>query len=290
MLKALGVAVHCYDPWLKHEQNPSLTTLDEVLASDIVCMHTPLVKEGDHPTWHLLDEARLQALPANALLINAGRGAVIDNQALKRVLPQRLDLTVALDVWEPEPLLDLELLQLVSIGTPHIAGYSYDGKVNGTLQVYQAVCDFLKVPRQWNREALLCKDTTSQQDLNGRHILRDFEGSTTEQSFSMTEHMTVEGRLESRVDRCLNAFIKMCFDVTDDDDRMRLALSSKPEMSSSERATAFDQLRKHYPKRREFSSFLLREWPKGLCQAEKKPLNQLLATLGIPLKIQEKND
>ncbi len=109
-LKAQGVDVCCYDPHLSPAQNPDLVSLDEVLACDLISMHTPLVNGGDHPSFHLLGAAQLAQLKPGAVLINAGRGAVIDNQALLSVLRARPDLRLVLDVWEPEPAISLDLL------------------------------------------------------------------------------------------------------------------------------------------------------------------------------------
>ncbi|PCJ93073.1 MAG: erythronate-4-phosphate dehydrogenase [Porticoccaceae bacterium] len=153
-LQALGIDCRCYDPFLEKENNAHLVSFDDVLQSDILCLHTPLTSSGKHPTYHLLNEDVLTRLADNTLLINAGRGAVIDNQALLNLLPQRT-WQVALDVWEQEPNITLPLLEQVNIGTPHIAGYSYDGKVNGTQMVFDAFCDWqgLDVP-----ESLLSRE------------------------------------------------------------------------------------------------------------------------------------
>jgi erythronate-4-phosphate dehydrogenase len=149
-LQALGVDCRCYDPFLESsldKGNAHLVSFDDVLQSDILCLHTPLTSSGKYPTYHLLNGEVLSRLADNTLLINAGRGAVIDNQALLHLLPQRT-WQVALDVWEQEPNITLPLLEQVNIGTPHIAGYSYDGKVNGTQMVCDAFCDWqgLDVP------------------------------------------------------------------------------------------------------------------------------------------------
>lgn len=142
-LQALGVDCCCYDPFLESfpdkENNAPLVSFDDVLQSDILCLHTPLTSTGKYPTYHLLNGGVLAGLADNTLLVNAGRGAVIDNQALLHLLPQR-NWQVALDVWEHEPNIMLPLLEQVDIGTPHIAGYSYDGKVNGTWMVCEAFC------------------------------------------------------------------------------------------------------------------------------------------------------
>lgn len=138
-LQQLGVHCHCYDPFLSTEDNSHLVSFEEVLRSDILCLHTPLTTDGPYPTFHLFDESVLSKLASNTLLLNAGRGAVIDNHMLLQMLPNK-SWQVALDVWESEPDITLPLLEQVDIGTPHIAGYSYDGKVNGTTMVRDAFC------------------------------------------------------------------------------------------------------------------------------------------------------
>lgn len=149
ILQQLGVNCRCYDPFLDPSfgLNPSpdrgnnahLVSFDEVLQSDILCLHTPLTTSGLYPTFHLFNEAVLSQLAPDTLLINAGRGAVVDNQALLHLLPER-SWQLALDVWEGEPDIVLPLLEKVDIGTPHIAGYSYDGKVKGTQMIHDAFC------------------------------------------------------------------------------------------------------------------------------------------------------
>ncbi len=255
-LLALGVRVHCYDPWLTPEQVPQLTSLEGVLGCDIVCLHTPLVNEQPYPSWHLLDLTRLQQLGQGTLLINAGRGAVIDNQALKAVLANRGDLTIALDVWEPEPLLDLELMAQVAVATPHIAGYSYDGKVAGTVQIAAALCAHLGAGPVAELRSLLSADVSSNQPL-----------------------LWSGGEVGASVDERLNEAILATYDLAGDDRRCRQALLQASDEVA--RATAFDELRKHYPKRREFDSFRVGALPEGLSTTEKKSLNQLLATLGM---------
>ena len=141
-LKALGVECRCYDPFLTVEQIADLITLDEVLACDLICLHTPLTTDGPYPTHHLFDEKHLSKIRPGTLLLNAGRGAVVDNQALLRLLPEKR-WQVVLDVWESEPEISLGLLRCVAIATPHIAGYSYDGKINGTLMLRDAFCHWL---------------------------------------------------------------------------------------------------------------------------------------------------
>ncbi|MCV6604264.1 MAG: 4-phosphoerythronate dehydrogenase, partial [Porticoccaceae bacterium] len=137
-LKKLGATVRCYDPFLDIADNPDLTTLDEVLGCAVVCLHTPHTRSGPFATHHMLSAQQLEQLSQGAILINAGRGAAIDNRALEQLLQHRSDLSVVLDVWENEPDVGLPLLQQVTLATPHIAGYSVQGKCNGTTMVRDA--------------------------------------------------------------------------------------------------------------------------------------------------------
>ncbi|MEC9482171.1 MAG: DUF3410 domain-containing protein, partial [Halomonas sp.] len=121
-----------------------LDTLIE--RADILCLHTPLQRGGEHDTYHLMDAERIEALRPGTILINAGRGACLDNAALRRRLEARGDLRTVLDVWEHEPNIDEALYALVDIATPHIAGYSLDGKMRGTELVYQALVHHFGLP------------------------------------------------------------------------------------------------------------------------------------------------
>ena len=220
-LQKLGVDCRCYDPFFLETDKIDLVSFEEVIQSDILCLHTPLTTDGPYPTFHLFNEAVLSQLAPNALLISAGRGAVVDNRALLDMLPQK-SWQVALDVWEGEPDISLPLLELVDIGTPHIAGYSYDGKVNGTTMVRDAFCAWLgqDIPEYVIGEKV-----------RGQDQLIDLESST------------------------LSDAVLATFDVVDEDRRMRdalLALGLAPAVNVSKE---FDQLRKTCPKRLEFQHY-----------------------------------
>ncbi len=141
VMRGLGWDVRVCDPPRQVREAGGFVSLDEVLAEcDVVSLHTPLNMGGDWPTFHLFDQERLSNLRPGAWLINASRGAVVDNVALRDVLLQRPDIDAVLDVWEGEPQVDVELAGLCRIATPHIAGYSLDGKLRGTAQIYAAFC------------------------------------------------------------------------------------------------------------------------------------------------------
>ncbi|WAH57195.1 4-phosphoerythronate dehydrogenase PdxB [Pseudomonas silvicola] len=143
VLRELGWQVKVCDPVRQAAEGGDYVTLDEIIAHcDVISLHTPLTRAGEQPTWHLLDEARLARLQPGAWLINAARGPIVDNQALKNLLIEREDVQAVLDVWEHEPSVDGELADLCVLATPHIAGYSLDGRQRGTAQIYQAYCAF----------------------------------------------------------------------------------------------------------------------------------------------------
>lgn len=134
--------VLCDPPRRERERREDFTDIDTLIEkSDIITLHTPL----DISTYHLLNRDRLERLRPGQILINSSRGQVVDCAALKDVLSSGRGVVAALDVWESEPAIDTGLLELVSIGTPHIAGYSADGKANGTAQAVRAVAGALGI-------------------------------------------------------------------------------------------------------------------------------------------------
>lgn len=243
-LLEFGVDCRCYDPFLGRTDNAHLCSLDEVLASDIICLHTPLTLSGPYPTRHLIGTAQLQQLNNGALLLNAGRGDVIDNRALLSFLQQRQDVQVVLDVWEGEPTINTSLLRRVDLATPHIAGYSFDGKVAGTEMIYQALCTHFGIEATMGAADLVEADLTPLE----LSVSTDFE--------------------------LMRQAVLAAYDIRDDDARMREQLQN---LLANELRQGFDALRKNYPKRREFHCFRT----ELNSQIEKKSLNNVLATLGF---------
>lgn len=219
-LSKLGVNYVACDPFLDQEEH-GLVSQEEVMACDIVSLHVPLTQTGSHPTHHLINQSLLDNMRDDQILINTCRGAVVDNTALRTKLESNPSFTAILDVWENEPNIDLELAKRVFIGTPHIAGYSFDGKVAGTEMIYQALCQFMGLP--------------------ARHKAAQFleEPPLSKMAFtSMAD-----------VDWCLHTAIRACFDVRHDHSVLRSSLILPDE----ERYQAFDRFRKNYRCRREFS-------------------------------------
>lgn len=216
-LTAMGVHCQGYDPLLSQHDH-RLSDFEHVLASDVICLHAPLTRLPEHPSYHMISASQLKALKPGAILLNAGRGAVIDNKALKKYLLDNNNVSVVLDVWEGEPSIDLELMACVDIATAHIAGYSFDGKMAGTAMIYDACCRFLHSEQ---RPLSLSAD---QLKLTVDPTLSDIQG--------------------------LCYAVSAVYDVRQDDQLFRQTL-----LASDNPAKSFDDLRKHYPQRREFSCF-----------------------------------
>jgi len=168
VLRALGWEVKVCDPVRQAAEGGDYLTLDEIIAQcDVISLHTPLTRTGSHATRHLLDAERLGRLKHGTWLINAARGPIVDNLALKSLLIEREDVQAVLDVWEHEPSVDGELADLCVLATPHIAGYSLDGRQRGTAQIYQAYCAFRGEPPAVQLADLLPPPWLAEVALNG---------------------------------------------------------------------------------------------------------------------------
>jgi erythronate-4-phosphate dehydrogenase len=204
--EALGLrALQNDPPRQRMERLPQFVSLDRVLAeSDIVTLHVPL----DRATHHLLHAENLRGFA----LINTARGAVVDNRALLKAIDGERIGAAVLDVWENEPNILPELLDVADIGTPHIAGYSLEGKVNGTRMIYQAACQFFGLAPSW------------QPQLPPPPVPR------------VTIHMDARADDEE----VLRQTVEAVYNIMDDDKALR------------ENVREFDRLRAQYPVRREF--------------------------------------
>lgn len=141
--------VMCDPPRARQENRSEFITLDQLIkCSDIITIHVPLTYDGPDSTFHLINKERLSAFNSNQILINTSRGEVVDGTALKAALQDSAIRAAALDVWENEPDIDRGLLDLLYCGTPHIAGYSTDGKATGTAMCIRALAGFFDMPCQ----------------------------------------------------------------------------------------------------------------------------------------------
>lgn len=145
-----GMRTVLNDPPRAARGEQGFSSLAEIAAqSDIITFHPTLNKGGDYPSYHLADAAFFSSLSRCKLFINASRGPVVDNRALLEVLQGNGTMAAVLDVWEDEPQISLSLLNKVYIASPHIAGYSAEGKINATRQVleaFAAYCGGVPVP------------------------------------------------------------------------------------------------------------------------------------------------
>ena len=218
----LGMKVLRNDPpRARAEGEEEFVSLDEIVsASDIITVHVPLTRGGEDATLHLFDEGRIGSLRPDQILINSSRGPVVDNKALKAALQGGKLRGAVLDVWEGEPELDPELVSLLDLSTPHIAGYSADGKANGTTMSVRTIARELGLPlTDW-----VATDIPS-----------------PEQSLSF--ELDAAGKSTQEV---LTEAILYTYDITADSDRLRACLSQ------------FERLRGDYQVRREFTAFTVR--------------------------------
>ena len=142
----MGFKILVNDPFL---DSKGLVCLDDIRRmADVITFHVPLTHGGAHPTFHLADRDFLMGLGRkNVTIINTSRGGVIDEQALLEVMDRGNVSHAIIDTWENEPNINRQLLERAYIATPHIAGYSADGKVNADNMVIESLCDFFRKPR-----------------------------------------------------------------------------------------------------------------------------------------------
>lgn len=147
LCRVMGMRVLRNDPpRAKAEGNDGFVSLDQIAEeADIITLHVPFTREGDYPTYHLADTSFFQKLKKNPWFINSCRGAVHDTEALLAAKREGKISELIIDCWENEPVISRELLQEAAIATPHIAGFSADGKANGTRICLEHIADFFHI-------------------------------------------------------------------------------------------------------------------------------------------------
>ena len=224
LAKAAGINVLMNDPPLKRASGSGdFVPLDKIYEADIITIHVPLNKEGEDKTVHLFNQDNLEKIKDHIIFINASRGQVVNNSALSDIIEKK-NLHVVLDVWENEPDININLLKKVKFSSPHVAGYSLEGKVNGTTMIYNALCRFLKVSPSW-------------------------QPALPEISNPLIDLMS-----EKNFEQKLNDIFHTVYDIKRDDDQMRNMIN----MAHDERPKYFDSLRKNYPLRREFTNYTVK--------------------------------
>ncbi len=250
LAETLGMKIMKNDPPVQRETGSTdFVPLENIYDADIITLHVPLNREGIDKTVHLFDGNNLKKLKEDVIFINASRGPVVDNKALLEML-RKQETTCILDVWEDEPEINLELLKKAFIGSPHIAGYSLEGKVNGTVTMVDAVSKYLNVKSKWSPDLPAIDNSIFTLDKN--------------ESFEKT---------------LFNIFTSI-YPVDDDDRRMRDLLLK----DEAERPGYFDRLRKNYPLRREFSNYTIEIEDKNYSGEMYKKLQNVLKAFRFRLR------
>jgi erythronate-4-phosphate dehydrogenase len=225
-LSALGMRVLACDP--PRQRNaadkgargfvPFETVLEE---ADVITCHVPLTRTGPDATYHMIDAAALAKMKPGVVFVNAARGPVVDTDAFIAAKESGRVSRAVIDCWEGEPAFRADMLAHAELSTPHIAGYAFEGKVNGTIMTYRAACKFLGVEPTYAFTLPLPPIPEWRSDAGGRadeDVIREL-------------------------------VLAVC-DIEGDSNRLRAACVA----DDSARAKAFDSQRGHYPMRRQFDA------------------------------------
>jgi len=218
LAEILGMRVLLNDPpRARAEGERGFVDLEKILEeSDVITLHVPLNQEGEDATYHLADEKLFARMVRKPIFINSCRGEVVKTAALKDAIRTGQVSGAIVDCWENEPNLDLELLEMVDLATPHIAGYSRDGKAKGTEMSVQAVGRFLGLE------------------------LKNWKASNVEKP--LVSEILIDGTNKT-VQQILAEAILATYDIREDDARLRASIPT------------FEKQRGDYPVRREFPAF-----------------------------------
>ncbi|MGE8539369.1 MAG: 4-phosphoerythronate dehydrogenase [Acinetobacter sp.] len=216
MAKLLGWRVIGCDPFVQQQQIDQVELSELLQQADAISIHVPLTKTGLHPTYHLFNAAVLAQMKPDAILINSARGPVIEEAALIQDI-KATQRSVILDVFEHEPVISAELLDLLTLVTPHIAGYSLEGKARGTQMIYDAFCQTFgfTASKQFESQLPVCEQFFQDQDFK----------------IALQQHLA------------------QIYDIARDDQNLRGCLKDGKVDQQ-----AFDHLRKTYPLRREWAA------------------------------------
>ncbi len=234
--KTVGMKVLLNDPPRARMDGTSFVGLEKILSdSDIITCHVPLTMDGPDKTFHMADKNFFSAMERCRFFINSSRGEVVNTEALKKLLRNRSEISAILDVWENEPNIDLEMLGLAKFATPHIAGYSTDGKANGTSMSVQALARFFGISE-----------------------LENWYPADVPKPPETVINIDCKGRTKEQI---LLEAVKFTYDVLGDDQRLR----SSPK--------TFEKQREEYPLRREFKIFKI--IPSGISEENMKILREI---------------
>lgn len=227
LASSIGMTVLLNDPpreAIEGSRKMDFLALSDILPNaDFITLHVPLNLSGPHKTAHLVDHRFLAELTPGTLLINTSRGETLDSEALLMALEHGPLRQCTLDVWENEPAIRTDVLDTIDFGTPHIAGYSWEGRLNGTLQVYEACCEFLHRDPVWDPETV----------------------------FPAAPNEIVLPAHQMSPQSILTQLANIACPLIEDDQRLRASASQRPE----DMARHFVHLRRNYAERREFGAY-----------------------------------
>ncbi|NLE02372.1 MAG: 4-phosphoerythronate dehydrogenase [Fibrobacter sp.] len=243
---ALGLNCILNDPPKKRMTGSDIyVPMDTLLEkADIISFHVPLITAGEDTTYHMVNKEMLSRMKNNVILINTSRGKIIDEKIV-RAQREKFDGLI-FDVWENEPAINIETLKCTDIGTAHIAGYSYEGKLRGTQMIYDAACAFFFAKPEW----------------------RVPEGYYTD----IMDRIDIRNSTEPVYDA-----VRSVYAIEKDSKN----LSAIIQKSKTDQESYFDQLRKNYPRRREFPHFLIQ------CSNAQKKSAAVLTELGFKVEISD---
>ncbi|AQQ70144.1 Erythronate-4-phosphate dehydrogenase [Limihaloglobus sulfuriphilus] len=233
---SLDMKVVLNDPPLARKTaDPKYRPLEEALGCDFVTIHTPLTRDGQDPTYHMADREFFSKIKPGAVFMNTARGAVMETAAVENAVKEAKISGLVLDVWENEPDISMEMLKLADIATPHIAGYSFDGKVAGMIMIYDACCRHFGIEPSRKTADFLPRA-----------------------SVPFIDAAELTGDEQSRIE----AAVSRVYDIMNDDSELRKIT----EQDAGQRPVYFDMLRKNYPVRREFTNTKVKGANKGLAR------------------------
>jgi erythronate-4-phosphate dehydrogenase len=241
---ALGMKVLQNDPPLARSTGDArYQPLDALMDAEVITLHVPLTRAGEDPTYRLFDHERIARMRQGSILVNTSRGAVVEGDALLSALDSGHLAGAVLDVWEGEPDVKPALLAKVGIGTPHIAGYSFDGKVNAARMMFEAIVSHFGLSLRW----------PDPEAMPAPNIAR------------------IAVVPAANAQETIRRIISQCYAIEEDDKRFRTLLS----LGDEERRAEFRKQRSTYPVRREFHA------TRVSIQPDQMPLRSPLTSLGF---------